>query len=109
VQPDFGIVLDETKVFDEGIRGVPDFLVEVLSKTSKKYDYNDKYNLYEKFGVTEYWIIDPIDKVISVYILNSDKKYIETVYDYSANSDLSINTSIIKGLEIKLKDIFKEK
>lgn len=59
---------------DEPFRGVPDILVEILSPGNDKHDSVTKKTLYEKFGVKEYWIIDPTSKESIVYQL-SEKEY----------------------------------
>jgi Uma2 family endonuclease len=106
VQPDFGIVCDLSKVTDSGIHGAPDFIVEILSPSSLKHDAHEKFSLYEKFGVKEYWIISPREKCINVFILQTDGRYDNgTTYDINQNADIPI--SIIEGLKIKVSDIFK--
>jgi Uma2 family endonuclease len=107
VQPDFGIVCDLSKVADNGINGTPDFLVEILSPTSLKRDVHEKFVLYERFGVREYWIINPRERYINVFTLQSDGKYDDGTH-YDINQDAEIQLSIIEGLTIKLSDIFKE-
>lgn len=59
VQPDVLVVLDRAKLVDEGIRGAPDFVAEVLSEGSAKKDLFEKRDLYEEAGVGEYWVVDP--------------------------------------------------
>ena len=65
VQPDLIVVLkDNLKIIDRRghIHGIPDLLIEILSKSNKKHDLVRKKKLYERFGVKEYWIIDPETK-----------------------------------------------
>jgi Uma2 family endonuclease len=65
VQPDLIVVLkDNLKIIDRygHIHGVPDLLIEILSKSNKNHDLVRKKKLYERFGVKEYWIIDPDNK-----------------------------------------------
>jgi Uma2 family endonuclease len=65
VQPDLIVVLkDNLKIIDRRghIHGVPDLLIEILSESNKKHDLVRKKSLYERFGVKEYWIIDPETK-----------------------------------------------
>ena len=107
VQPDFGIVCDLSKVTDNGIKGTPDFIVEILSPSSLKRDAYEKFSLYEKFGVREYWIINPREKCVNVFILQPDGKY-DNGAPYEMNQNLDIPISVIDGLKIKLTDIFKE-
>ncbi|HCZ34402.1 MAG TPA: hypothetical protein DHV26_00580 [Cytophagales bacterium] len=76
VQPDIVIVLKANLriLNEEGhIHGVPDLLVEVLSPGNTDHDLVRKKNLYEKFGVKEYWIVDPDTKQTSVFSLQNQK------------------------------------
>jgi Uma2 family endonuclease len=78
VQPDLIIVLEANKnIIDPNghIHGVPDVLVEILSTGNEYHDNVRKKNLYEKFGVKEYWVIEPSAKVSQVFQWNS-KGYI---------------------------------
>lgn len=72
VQPDIIFVTNENKeiVDDEDvIHGVPDLLIEILSPGNPKYDKQIKKDLYERFGVKEYWIVDPSTKETAGYTL----------------------------------------
>ena len=72
VQPDIIVVLKENdSIIDrEGtIHGAPDLLIEILSKSNEKHDTVRKKELYEKFGVKEYWIVDPETKKTIGYTL----------------------------------------
>ncbi len=79
VQPDILIVLNENRrIIDEKstIHGVPDLIVEILSPGNKKHDLITKRALYEKFGVKEYWVIDPATKE-SIGFSLTDHSYTE--------------------------------
>ena len=105
VQPDVCVVCDLFKLDKKGCVGAPDLVVEVLSPSSAKYDWNYKFNLYEKAGVTEYWIIDPKAKTVHVFLLQPDSMYDQgTVYE----CDEKVPVHIFKGLEIDLKELFEE-
>jgi Uma2 family endonuclease len=70
VQPDIVVVLNQNNhiINPNGhIHGVPDLLVEVLSPSNKEFDLVKKKELYERFGVKEYWIVDPETKLASVF------------------------------------------
>jgi Uma2 family endonuclease len=60
VQPDLVFIAKENlSIIQEHIHGVPDLIIEVLSEGNKSHDLKTKKELYEKFGVKEYWIVDP--------------------------------------------------
>jgi Uma2 family endonuclease len=72
VQPDIIFISKEnpSQPLDEvPYQGVPDLLVEILSPSNNKHDLVVKKELYEKFGVKEYWIVDPFSKEVTVYKL----------------------------------------
>lgn len=75
--PDIQIILPENPAKIEGsqISGVPDLVVEIVSPGSHRRDRVEKFNEYEKGGVKEYWIIDPVRKETLFYQLNESGEY----------------------------------
>ncbi|MDD2758692.1 MAG: Uma2 family endonuclease [Methylomonas sp.] len=69
VQPDVMVVCDPGKLDRRGVRGAPDWVVEVLSPSSASRDQIEKRRLYERHGVLEYWLVHPRDRVLTVYRL----------------------------------------
>lgn len=69
VQPDISVICDKAKLDERGCRGAPDWIVEVLSPGSAGHDQVVKRELYERVGVREYWLVHPIDKVVTIYLL----------------------------------------
>ncbi|MCM2309254.1 MAG: Uma2 family endonuclease [Sulfuritalea sp.] len=69
VQPDISVICDKAKLDERGRRGAPDWIVEVLSPGSAGHDQVVKRELYERVGVREYWLVHPIDKVVTIYLL----------------------------------------
>lgn len=69
VQPDVLVVCDSSKLDRRGVRGAPDWIVEVLSPSTACHDYIRKRKLYEQHGVKEYWLIHPVDRLLTVYRL----------------------------------------
>lgn len=69
VQPDLLIVCDLQKLDERGIRGAPDWVGEVLSPSTARYDRTTKLAAYERAGVPEVWLIDPIDRAVTIYRL----------------------------------------
>jgi Uma2 family endonuclease len=71
VQPDILIVCDEQKLDARGVRGAPDWIAEVLSPSTASYDRNIKVPVYERAGVRELWLVDPIDRSVAIYRLKA--------------------------------------
>jgi Uma2 family endonuclease len=72
VQPDLIFVGSEKLHIiddDDVIHGVPDLIIEILSKGNQDHDEKVKKELYERFGVKEYWIVDPANKSTTGYQL----------------------------------------
>jgi len=69
VQPDVLIVSDVTKLDYHGMRGAPDWLAEVLSPSTARYDQNLKLRAYERAGVREVWLLHPGDRTLSIHRL----------------------------------------
>lgn len=105
VQPDVLVVCDENKLTkDMGIQGAPDLIIEVLSPSTRRHDTYRKFNLYQHYGVKEYWIIDTEAGVIYQYILN-EKNIYTLPKTYEITEDIKVN--ILKNCIISLKDIIE--
>lgn len=99
VQPDIAIVCDRDKL-SGGKRciGAPDWVIEVVSPSTKAQDYIVKLNKYQTAGVREYWIIDPEKKRIMVY------KFETQDYDMYSFNDI-IRVGIYPDLEINFAEM----
>lgn len=73
VQPDLCVICDENKLDEKGCIGSPDLVVEILSPGNSKKEMRNKYDLYEEYGVKEYWIIFPHEQVLQIYTLKNGK------------------------------------
>lgn len=73
VQPDILIVCDPRKIDARGLRGAPDWIAEVLSPSTASYDRTVKLPVYERAGVREVWLIDPIDLKMTIYQLEAGR------------------------------------
>lgn len=71
VQPDLLIVSDLQKVDARGVRGAPDWLAEVVSPGTARHDQFVKLPVYERAGVREVWLIDPVERSVSIYRLKA--------------------------------------
>lgn len=72
VQPDVGIICRDDKVKKWGVYGAPDFVVEIISPSTKRKDCTKKLSKYMDAGVREYWILDPYQKKLIVYFFESE-------------------------------------
>ena len=75
VQPDIVVVCDRSKLDEKGCKGAPDLVIEILSPSSAGNDLTVKYDLYERHGVKEYWIIHPAEMTLFVYHLSDSGSY----------------------------------
>ena len=104
VQPDISIICDPMKIQERGCFGSPDWIIEILSTHTTKKDLQDKFDLYEESGVNEYWIIEPKNKTVEVFVLKLEK-YLR-VKTYVQDDIVPCNT--VKDLLIDLRDVFAE-
>jgi Uma2 family endonuclease len=81
VQPDLFLICDSKKIHERGVKGAPDWIAEIISPATAKLDRLRKFNLYEKHGVSEYWLISPYEQTVEVFVLGKNKRYArEEVY-----------------------------
>jgi Uma2 family endonuclease len=104
VQPDLLVVCDPSKLDSHGCLGAPDWIIEIISPSTASHDHIVKRTIYEQFGVKEYWIIQPVDRIVMVYQLTSGGCYGKP--DVYSESD-SITVGILPELQIDLKSVFK--
>ena len=105
VQPDICVICDRSKLDDRGCIGAPDLIVEVLSPSTLKMDWNYKFNLYEAAGVREYWIVDPKAKMANVFLLQPDGRYdLGTIYECGQQAPVHV----LEGLEIDIQELFED-
>ncbi len=69
VQPDILVVCDPSKITERNILGAPDWIIEVLSPSTARHDHLTKRQLYEAAGVREYWLVHPVDRIVTIYTL----------------------------------------
>ena len=103
-QPDILVVCDDSKHDGKKINGAPDFIIEILSPFNRPHDKNTKFRHYQRFGVKEYWIVDTVEKSVTVYILKNNKYGRGIVY----RDDDIIPVRTLKGCEINLAEIFHD-
>lgn len=92
------------EVGDKRLQGAPDLVVEVLSPGTAKHDRKQKFAAYEKHGVTEYWIVDPVHQVIEVWTTGDEDTFDGPhVYD----GEDTFKSSVLDE-QVEVKAIFRE-
>ena len=98
IAPDSRCVVGETYV-----EGAPDLVVEILSPSTARHDRVTKFRLYEKYGVREYWIIDPVQRLIEVWILRGEAFQRQNIY----GPDETFPSPVLNNQAIETKAIFE--
>lgn len=96
VEPDISVVCDKDKITDKGCNGAPDWVIEIVSLSSKQMDYYTKLFKYRTAGVREYWIVDPAKELVMVYRFEK-----EEMEQYSFAEDVPVG--IYEGFFIKVQ------
>lgn len=99
VEPDLSVVCDTSKISGRGCEGAPDWVIEIVSPTSRPRDYFKKMFKYSTAGVREYWIIDPEKNTVTVYDFKAESGGSYTMSDVVPvgiyNGDLLIDFSAV--------------
>jgi Uma2 family endonuclease len=90
VQPDVLVVCDPTKLDRRGVRGAPDWVVEVLSPSTASHDQIRKRRAYERAGIAEYWLVHPMDRVLTVYRLEGVEYGKPDIVDLAGETSISV-------------------
>jgi Uma2 family endonuclease len=75
VQPDIVVVCDHGKLDDKGCKGAPDLIIEILSPSSAERDLKEKFYLYQRVGVREYWIVNQTDNTVMTFKLTKEGEF----------------------------------
>lgn len=98
VEPDISVICDQSKLDDKGCNGAPDWIVEIVSPSSRQMDYYKKLFKYRTAGVREYWVVDPERQFVTVY--NFEKDNME---EYSFGED--VPAGIYEDFSIKVSEM----
>ena len=90
VQPDVLVVCDPGKVDRRGVRGAPDWLLEVLSPSTAAHDQIAKRRTYERAGVREYWLVHPGDRTLTVYVLDNGQYGRPDIYELKDETPIGV-------------------
>jgi len=104
LQPDVLYITEGRKeIIKERVEGAPDLIIEILSPSNAYYDLRQKKNVYEKYGVKEYIIIDPIEQSAELYALKDGAYYLHQ----KAQKNEQLNSVVLPGLNFDLDKIFR--
>ena len=101
VEPDISVICDPSKLDDRGCNGAPDWIIEVASPGTKRIDYGIKLFKYRSAGVREYWIVNPLTKIVNVFDLEKE----ELSDQYGFDDDIPV--CIYDGLVINITELLK--
>ena len=105
VQPDLVFVSEARRhiMQDHAIVGAPDLVIEILSPSTAAHDRNRKTDLYARYGVAEYWMVDTETETIEVRRLRDGEYGDAEIYDSGL-----VSTPLIPGIEVRLEDVFAQ-
>ena len=87
------------------VYGAPDFIAEILSPGMALQDKREKYRLYERYGVREYWLIDPLARFVEVFTYNVEDATFAAVGAFGVGETF---TSPLFGRDVEVKVLFPE-
>ena len=104
LEPDITVVCDPEKLDKYGCRGAPDMVIEILSPSTRRHDLVVKYQIYQRCGVREYWIVDPDTRTVAVYHLEDGHFNAADVFTQGA----VVPVGLWDGFSIDLREVFTE-
>ena len=104
VEPDISVICDPSKLDDIGCKGAPDLIIEILSPSTQRHDRVTKFNLYQRAGVREYWVVDPVKKDAQSFVLE-DRHYIAKEYGTSGDQ---MKVNVLDDCTLDLSLVFSE-
>ena len=102
VEPDISVICDPDKLDVHGCKGTPDLVIEILSPSTQRHDRVTKFNLYQRAGVKEYWMVNIEDKTIQVFVLAEG--ILRPIESYG--KDELAKSRVLAGCEINLTFVF---
>lgn len=101
VEPDISVICDKNKLDNRGCNGAPDWIIEIVSPSSRKMDYFTKLIKYRNAGVREYWIVDPAKERTVIY------RYEEDDIPMILTFEQTITVGIYSNLKITISEFLK--
>lgn len=100
VEPDISVICDKDKLNEKGCNGAPDWVIEIVSPSTRQMDYGIKLFKYRTAGVKEYWIVNPLTNTVNIYDFEHNK-------GNQYNFDEEIPVSIYDDLSIQIAGLLK--
>ena len=105
LQPDFLFIRKENMgIVQDWIRGVPDLVGEVVSKSSAKLDMGEKKAIYERYGVPEYWLINPLVPQATVFALKAGQYTVHA----EAGEHGPLQSQVLPGFTLEAAELWAE-
>lgn len=104
VEPDLSIICDKKKLDDRGCNGAPDWVIEIVSPSSQRMDCLTKLFKYRDAGVGEYWIVNPMRKIVQTYSFSFEEEE-EDFGEFSFEEDIPVR--IFEGWSINIAELLK--
>jgi Uma2 family endonuclease len=111
VEPDLVVVAAEhrDRVSERGVEGPPDLAIEILSESTRKVDEVTKRKLFERAGVAEYWIVDPLLEIVKVHRRDEVKPAeLRRIAELSLEAGEALTTPLLPGLRLALAEVFAD-
>lgn len=105
VEPDISVICDSGKLDRYGCKGAPDMIIEVLSPSSLRHDRLVKLNLYQRAGVREYWIVDPENRAVQVFLQDASGSL--RIYEEYGQGEIA-KVNVFEGCFVELGKVFAE-
>jgi Uma2 family endonuclease len=106
VEPDLLFVSNERRdIVRDWVYGAPDLVVEILSPSTRRTDEIGKRQLYDRFDVREYWLVDPDNHSLTVYRRVADGSF-PRVAELAAADDDRLQTPLLPGFSMTLRELF---
>lgn len=105
VEPDIMIICDPTRLDDYGCKGAPDMVIEILSPSTMHHDRIVKFELYRRAGVREYWIVDPQNQSVEVYLRDENNDL--SPHEVYTRGDTA-KVTVLDGCTVELAKVFPE-
>jgi Uma2 family endonuclease len=103
VQPDLAVICDPSRLRPFGCFGAPDWVIEILSPYTSRRDMAEKRSLYERHGVREYWVVDPGNRYVHVYLRGEGGRFGDPQVCVGA---AAVHSTVCEGFELRIEELF---